>query len=67
MARKHNCRHARSASRYPDRLQARGMSSASVRMPDLETLRRRQFRRDDAAHATLAAARDAATGDGEVR
>lgn len=33
MSRKHHTKHARSASRYPYRLRARGESPASVRMP----------------------------------
>lgn len=33
MARKHHVKHARSASRYPARLRARGETPASVRMP----------------------------------
>jgi hypothetical protein len=39
MARKHNTKHSRTRSHYPERLQRRGVSSASVRMPDLDTLR----------------------------
>ena len=45
MARKHNTKHNRSRSHYPDRLKRRGLSSASVRMPDLDTLRRWAARR----------------------
>lgn len=44
MARKHNTKHNRSQSKYPQRLKVRGMSSASVRMEDIETLRKRQTR-----------------------
>lgn len=33
MARKHNTKHNRSTSHYPDRLRDRGESSATVRMP----------------------------------
>ena len=33
MARKHNARHNRSRSRYPERLADRGVSGAQVRMP----------------------------------
>lgn len=42
MSRKHNTQHSRSQSKYPERLKKRGVSSASVRMEDLETLRKRQ-------------------------
>ncbi len=45
VSRKHNCRHNRSKSRYPERLRARGQSSATVRMLDLDTLRHVQARR----------------------
>jgi len=41
MARKHNTKHARVRSKYPLRLWARGVSGASVRMPDLDTLQHR--------------------------
>ena len=47
MSRKHNTKHTRKRSRYPERLKKRGMSSAAVRMDDLETLRKRAGRRDD--------------------
>ena len=33
MSKKHNTKHGRSASRYPERLAARGESPATVRMP----------------------------------
>lgn len=42
MSRKHNTKHARSKSRYPLRLKARGVTSAGARMLDLETLRKRR-------------------------
>lgn len=34
MSRKHNTKHGRSNSRYPDRLRARSVSSRDVRMTD---------------------------------
>jgi len=47
MSGKYNTQHPmRGNSRYPERLQKRGLSSKSVRMYDLETLRRLQ-------HATM--------------
>lgn len=36
MARKHNTRHNRSRSRYPERLAARGETTATVRMPFID-------------------------------
>lgn len=36
MARKHNTKHNRSNSGYTDRLQARGETSATVRMPFID-------------------------------
>jgi hypothetical protein len=33
VSRKHNTKHHRSRSHYPDRLRRRGVSSAAVRMP----------------------------------
>jgi hypothetical protein len=45
MARKHNTKHSRVRSKYPARLLARGVSSASVRMLDLDQLRKRAARR----------------------
>lgn len=46
MSRKHNTKHPdRSVSRYPDRLAARGVSSAGVRMQSLLVLRKRQLQR----------------------
>ena len=44
MSRKHNTKHHRSKHNYARRLAARGVSSAAVRMDDLETLRRRASR-----------------------
>lgn len=41
MARKHNTKHNRSRSNYPERLQRRGETSKSVRMPTLQELRNR--------------------------
>lgn len=37
MSRKHNTKHHRSTSHYPDRLAARGESSATVRMPFIDS------------------------------
>jgi|HubBroStandDraft_5_1064220.scaffolds.fasta_scaffold279422_2 hypothetical protein len=46
MSRKHNCKHPeRGVSNYPRRLSDRGVSSASVRMMDLDLLRRRAANR----------------------
>lgn len=46
LSKKHNCRHPeRGRSGYPDRLAARGISSASVRMESLPVLRKRQLQR----------------------
>lgn len=43
MAGKYNTRHdMRGKSRYPDRLKKRGETNVTVRMPDIETLRRWQ-------------------------
>jgi hypothetical protein len=42
MARKHNAKHQRSRSHYLERLQRRGQSGATVRMPDVEDLRKTQ-------------------------
>lgn len=36
MSRKHNSKHHRSPSQYPERLAARGESSATVRMPFID-------------------------------
>lgn len=36
MARKHNTKHNRSTSHYPDRLRDRGESTASIRMPFID-------------------------------
>lgn len=44
MAGKYNTRHNRSMSKYPERLRARGMNNVSVRMEDVEVLRRCQPR-----------------------
>lgn len=41
MARRYTTRHNRTRSNYPLRLKKRGLTSASVRMDDLRTLRRR--------------------------
>ena len=41
MARKHNTKHRRSRSNYPERLKKRGETSRSVRMPTLAELRKR--------------------------
>lgn len=38
MSRKHNARHERGKSHYPERLEARGLSKSPV-MPDLDRLR----------------------------
>lgn len=46
MSRKHNVKHNRSKSRYPDRLRARGVTGASVRMPTVETLRKQAAARE---------------------
>lgn len=44
MSKKCNTKHPwRSNSNYPQRLKARGVSSASVRMEDVETLRKHQM------------------------
>lgn len=46
MSRKHNTKHPdRGISNYPLRLQARGVSSAGVRMMTLDVLRRRAANR----------------------
>jgi hypothetical protein len=46
MSRKHNTKHPeRGRSHYPQRLTARGISSAGVRMMDLDLLRRRAANR----------------------
>lgn len=37
MARKHNTKHRRSVSQYPARLAARGESTATVRMPFIDS------------------------------
>lgn len=42
MSRKYNTKHQRGRSHYPERLKRRGLTSVSVRMADLATLRRRQ-------------------------
>jgi hypothetical protein len=48
LSRKHNTKHPdRSISHYPDRLAARGVSSASVRMQPLPSLRKRQLQRTE--------------------
>lgn len=47
MSRKHNTKHNRKRSNYPLRLKKRGVSSASVRMDDLETLRKRASRQQE--------------------
>jgi hypothetical protein len=60
MSRKHNTRHSRARSRYPERLRRRGQTSATVRMADLETLRARQSR-----YANMAAVAAAIETDGE--
>lgn len=45
MAGKYNTQHPmRGNSKYPDRLRTRGMSNVSVRMDDLDTLRRNAIR-----------------------
>lgn len=45
MSRKHNTKHnQRSTSKYPERLKKRGQTSASVRMPEVDSLRKRQDR-----------------------
>lgn len=54
MARKHNTKHNRGQSKYPQRLKMRGMSSAAVRMEDIETLRKRQGRATDSKEELLA-------------
>lgn len=36
MSKKHNTKHNRSRSNYPSRLQARGASASSVRMPFID-------------------------------
>lgn len=41
MARKHNVKHRRSRSNYPERLKKRGETSKSVRMSTLQQLRDR--------------------------
>lgn len=47
MARRHNTKHLdRGRSKYPERLKARGVTTAQVRMPDLATLRKRAGVRD---------------------
>ena len=42
MSGKYNTQHHRGLSNYPQRLKRRGVSSASVRMESLDTLRKRQ-------------------------
>lgn len=49
MARKHNTKHHRSPSHYPDRLAARGESSASVRMLFIDARGRHFDTADDLA------------------
>lgn len=44
MSRKHNTRHNRKRSRYPERLRKRGLTNVDVRMDDLATLRRTAVR-----------------------
>jgi len=39
VARKHNTHHNRSRSHYPERLAARGLSTAAVRMPTISFAR----------------------------
>lgn len=46
MSRKHNTRHERALSRYPQRLAKRGVTTVEVRMTDLPTLRHRQGYRE---------------------
>jgi hypothetical protein len=56
VSRKHNTKHAwRGQSHYPERLQARGLTSRSVRMLDLESLRKRQGAPEDTGHMNIAA------------
>lgn len=47
MSRRYNTKHNRVRSRYPQRLKKRGLTSVSVRMASLSTLRRRQGARDE--------------------
>lgn len=42
MAGKHNTRHSRGKSHYPQRLKKRGETNVTVRMPSLEQLRQWQ-------------------------
>jgi hypothetical protein len=59
MSRKHNTKHPqRNRSRYPQRLTARGISSAGVRMMDLDTLRRRAANRAKALAEGLTSEED---------
>ena len=41
MTRRYHTKHHRTRPRYPERLKRRGETSVSVRMEDLDTLRRR--------------------------
>lgn len=70
MSKKHNTKHhQRGQSKYPQRLKGRGVSSASVRMENLETLQRRQTmyapQNDEALVSQLRTIRKAWRGDDE--
>jgi len=58
MARKHNTKHNRSTSHYPERLAARGESSASVRMEFIDAKGRNFDDVDSLRRADLKAAAD---------